>query len=848
MSQQSKSSSISLSSASTLVISAATNDVVLGNKTMPYNLGQAIKLYTRATNNRHPVAFLNRSLCYMAINKPDLAAMDAQRAYCLATGTHAGYQDSKVSRQLYEYADVCERAGDDRAFWATVSPELVQTIGGPPSLVNFQLMKLTIRAEPSPDHLLRTNETFDAFDDLRAKALFRLALALFKCGGGAQRSAISILELSSLTCHSIGKGEFLWFGSKLTITLQNQFDQHRAMSGNTDDIGCLMASRYAFFDIGRYSARENDLEALNKSIQELDRCAAVALVDVEGEYTLTPTRDVYQGDVLFTEETILSVSTADTKDANAFCYCDTCCTMIEIADNIFERPPSPDLNVDAKVGEDDDGKGHEDDTRSLDEAAMMMMPPLASDPFLVVEGDQSPLNVSSTSISPEFSSLMLQKEDLTINTSSDGINSVKASSEDERPDEDDYTESAQHDSAAAEEHPEEVVTTPISEHSTDKVISSEDVVLSPPTDEGSIKVGVSASIVTPEPAAESRLPPPPPVHRTLPSRTKASKTTPELSFCDCCNRGLHWCSSECKALAFACHHTLLCGTDVEEVTRKTINVRSHPMTPTVHERSLTMLLLARILSWAQTEKQNVLENPAVKILSVAAFEVGRTDRKYTSWSYDTHVVAPLLILEAIDISRNQIAYDTRFADGQVINMLINLIEKHLDVEKTSRSYKKYDHNGNLDIEHSSGGKVGEAAEGGKDGTNEPASKLVYGRLRPLCGLLAKAPHRVRPKVELVDIGDNRIICIPFIDTSVTASKEASLRVGEPLYLASHTIRPGTYEERQKYQRNNYAGGSRPEPDSDTEENIEDTLEAYAAAEDDDDDMMDEEWNLSDENH
>lgn len=270
----------------------------------------------------------------------------------------------------------------------------------------------------------------------------------------------------------------------------------------------------------------------------------------------------------------------------------------------------------------------------------------------------------------------------------------------------------------------------------------------------------------------------------------------ELKVCECCQNATFWCCQSCQNLALRTHHSLLCGSDLDEFFRRVLATRDIPgsVAPKAHERVLTTLLLTRLLSWCQTDDTNPLEHPATVLLSAAC--QGRMNENCIPWSYDTHVVAPLEILRTIDAARTGIVYHSS-RDGGVINRLINLINRQIRISQTQAWSMRYDSHGKL-VE--SQGRVDGAvfshlAEGETPTTIEEAecpdtaSEIFYGSLHPLCGLLRTTAERAMSNVELVDVGEGRTICIP---------TQAVIRVGEPLVLASRSVRPGTPEEREKY--------------------------------------------------
>ena len=231
-----------------------------------------------------------------------------------------------------------------------------------------------------------------------------------------------------------------------------------------------------------------------------------------------------------------------------------------------------------------------------------------------------------------------------------------------------------------------------------------------------------------------------------------------------------------------------------------------------------MLLLLKILSWAQNEGKCPLELPAIKLLSAAS--QCRNDPTDIAWSYDTHVVAPLHVLQFIDASGTDIAFNVLGHDGQMINALLHIIDRQLHLSTQQSCRKVYDKEGILtetSINYNNTPTMSESNR--EDSSKTPTT--YYGKLNPLCDLLSVASDPKLANVELVDLGDNRIICKPL--ALPTQNKSAIVIPKEqPLFLASRSIRSATLEERQIHRRD------APSDDSytDTEAEVEDTLMAF----------------------
>lgn len=222
---------------------------------------EALLLYTSFTNDRHPVAFLNRSLCYLALNRPELAVMDAERAFRI---TEPGSRNLVMHKQVSSYAAACESM-PDIASWET--PEHLVSATNPHR--HLYLSNLTITNTPRFTRRSKEAVQLDAFDDVRMKALFRQAFALWKLGSGAQRSALTILERANILAHGLGKQDFAWLGSMIAIDLQEQCNLVRCSEARLTSFENLMATRYTFVGNETYNIHERNHQIISESIKEL---------------------------------------------------------------------------------------------------------------------------------------------------------------------------------------------------------------------------------------------------------------------------------------------------------------------------------------------------------------------------------------------------------------------------------------------------------------------------------------------------------------------------------------------------------------------------------------------------
>lgn len=303
----------------------ATEKIIHANEVLQQSPLQALPLYTEAAEEMHPVAFLNRSLCYLALERPDLAAMDAQKAFMLSVEAR---RHPIVHRHLTEYIDACVDMGGDDSAWATLPPRVLFL---PDEASQLTLLKLTLNPKPASYRELPKGALGGApnnsFTDFQTKALFRAIFALWRCGGGALRSAMTCLGRSEYRFPNVAKDEFKAIGNGVMRELEQQ-----RFSRTYEDFSALMSSRYTFFDREWSRIEEPSSEVINAAILEIDRRARVIVFESEGQRILKPAQDIFAGDVLFLEMTVLSAFT-DSTHYN----CEACSATMIIPQRFTER-------------------------------------------------------------------------------------------------------------------------------------------------------------------------------------------------------------------------------------------------------------------------------------------------------------------------------------------------------------------------------------------------------------------------------------------------------------------------------------------------------------------------------
>ncbi|KAF2740505.1 hypothetical protein EJ04DRAFT_572326 [Polyplosphaeria fusca] len=165
---------------------------------------QALEGYTQILTTLspgHPVAFLNRSLCYIVLDFPQLAAIDAYRAL-IAHNYILSMDPDRIDGQplLFKLHQYTVEADPKVDTWKTDRDCCVAS--GTFRYLDVELASIRVRASPrlkytKPGWKKPTLEG-NFFDhilwDIRLRASYRIAVSLWKCGGGALFTAMSWLS------------------------------------------------------------------------------------------------------------------------------------------------------------------------------------------------------------------------------------------------------------------------------------------------------------------------------------------------------------------------------------------------------------------------------------------------------------------------------------------------------------------------------------------------------------------------------------------------------------------------------------------------------------------------------
>ncbi|ORY09319.1 hypothetical protein BCR34DRAFT_589423 [Clohesyomyces aquaticus] len=209
----------------------ATNALAVANRELALNRPKsALEKYTNILTlllPGHPIAFLNRCLCYLVLGFPNLAAFDAYRAI-IAVRNLPG-----VREQLFNFARYAEEANSQVDIWVT-DPFCYVGQGRFP-LLTVELASITpmgyerVKVESTVDGTAAV--AYHMKNDILLGAHYRLALSLWKCGGGAWQSAMDIIcRATELRCfHEMDKEALTNLHSQILFGIEGVMTEEVAL-------------------------------------------------------------------------------------------------------------------------------------------------------------------------------------------------------------------------------------------------------------------------------------------------------------------------------------------------------------------------------------------------------------------------------------------------------------------------------------------------------------------------------------------------------------------------------------------------------------------------------------------
>lgn len=756
----------------------------------------ATKIFNRILDDSaHPAAYLNRALCHTAMGQPHLAANDALRAYMMAQAVlDVVYARATVNsviqrtfRQVEAYANECIGAISREESWceASTSADIFHA-----ELQGLELTKMTLDDRlPDEDDKAKDDKIPFAVFDLKHKAIFRLANALSKCGAGSSLTALHVLEDSiNVNNASSAKQAFSAATVKqlevLTKTIQDIL-LNDVVNGkpSTSDYE-LTKSGFSIFSTSQYgfANKPENYALINNAILTIDPNSIAKFTYRFGRIApLVATQDVYEGTVLFTERLPFFASTEGTTDASELSEtCDCCGADLQIPSPFVLRVLSEEVKqAEAKKSASKAANSNSNEqttpkpspyrhrrTFASDAASCQFAPPGRVDSL--VGGETQNAKASSDAKGGDQNT---GKEDGEV---SDDSGSASDDDDDDDIDDDD-------DDDAFLDSPE----------------SSE------------VESDASSECSAPDTPARGKAHP----------RADLFETA-DIQVCRYGNEklreNLSFCSPECYDLALSSYHDSICGSHIETYLNGSVMTKEHPELPKVHIRKLTLMLLVRILGWAYTTSTDPLDLHVVQLMLVSRQYPLLQEKASVTWSFHNNVLRPFQMFQAMD-GRTDAPKSVRnpnYTDGRVINTLISLIERHLKITQKINWTKTYDEEGYYEQTL----RFSPEAQNDDEGDDD----VFYGRLHPLCDLVPLACSHDPANVELVDLGDGRIVCLPIFPTTTTFAGDTAdcIRAGTPLFLRSAEPRFATSDERAAYARKvDYGEGGTMMDDDDEEDGV-----------------------------
>ncbi|KAK8216832.1 hypothetical protein M8818_001795 [Zalaria obscura] len=613
--------------------------------------------------------------------------------------------------------------------------------------------------------------------DVRMKATFRLAYALWRCGEQSIRDALDILDAGLEVAWPNDLIRFMKLGNAILGDVGTKLQQDKPSPLKRPERQNSYAPDDRLKDGDREDDGMRDLHKLNASVRAIDPETKVVIVkrnESEDHCTML-LEDVAPGDLIFTEATALHVSTAGVDAGHLFC--DTCCSRLE----------APLSTIESLYRE---GRGTPSETLSKKEIS----PPTTPEELADLDVDEY---ITSRPILPDLVGMKVQGSKA----------KARQALEDRR-------------------HAEES------------------------------RGSGQGSSVSPTPTVSKKHSPK--ANASSEAAAKSSSDQADMHLCICGEA--MFCSPDCFKMAMRSHHCRTCERGIEAHIQSAMwgTACDDAMGP--DRRLLPSQLLLRLLAWADNLNVDPFDLPIIRVLRarMTRTEKVKSDQDFTqkshdspSWSYESHVIQPLQMLQAIDSpdASERVALCINMSDGRVINELFDMIGQHMTVTDACDWVKEYDEEAKFvraesaDKRNLARPKPEEATHNKRDSpamsdvnfpegvsaSKKDRERIHFASLHPLCALLPIAEDAQDANVELVDFGSHTIACLPLAQpptsshgtanrdqfgrtTSFTTqynmmsigtapnspSKRPTITAGTPLCLAARTIRFATGSERRQY--------------------------------------------------
>ncbi|KAI9827414.1 MAG: hypothetical protein M1819_006955 [Sarea resinae] len=357
---------------------------------------EALELYTEflyRVSPGHPAAFLNRALCYIALGYPELAASDATRAKMVADRMRGEISFSGKSRftPLLKYLNATTALlGDEGSPWANHPTCYLR---GDQHLQR-PLASLALAPTHSGTWKRRIKLICTRIDN---HASYRLAYALWKCGGGARMDALDTIENACRSDTVMSKQDFIDLGNailedievlmaredrdktalrtpkldpEITVKLLDDLE----MAGIRGEMQTKMTSINPIYPWDERVSCKSVSEVrdqANAELRQVNNNCEIKFVELEDEklgFALIAKRDIVTGESVLVEDTSLQAATPVEGSVEEQTYwCHTCSAVIVLPEGFQLGASSETLSEEESSSDDStDGFDEEYDEDSID--------------------------------------------------------------------------------------------------------------------------------------------------------------------------------------------------------------------------------------------------------------------------------------------------------------------------------------------------------------------------------------------------------------------------------------------------------------------------------------------------
>ncbi|KAF2084246.1 hypothetical protein K490DRAFT_69028 [Saccharata proteae CBS 121410] len=370
--------------------------------------GAALDLYTellKAGHAGHPYAFLNRSLCYLLLDYPSLAAADAYRAMIAGQVAQDRAAMNPQGLKIFSYGTLVNNARKRGENWSKPDTSFA---GGKATKGTFLRMKLADLG--CCDRATKGRSvTIGYSKDVILRGHFRLALALFKCGGGALRSALDILNDAEKLpfCTDEDTYQFDALGNHILESIEEEFLLEKDDTNTMRRSGLLPAKRYSseleayqmrnlrgllqtrytkikreLYPWDTHSLRDlkdrKNLHSINKWVQEQAPGCSVRASNTEGKVpklSLHADRNFDPG-IIYEETSAFHVSSS--LIAGTWLSCDSCGAAMDVPAELMTMANQRAENISYKDNEEAAERYHQ--ARSLSPRGKLPVSAVTSEP------------------------------------------------------------------------------------------------------------------------------------------------------------------------------------------------------------------------------------------------------------------------------------------------------------------------------------------------------------------------------------------------------------------------------------------------------------------------------------